>query len=78
MIASGEQQRDSAIHIHVSILSQREKHINVLSLVPITQEKETLFYQQTHTRTHTCTRTHLPAVYLAEPSGVLRDQDKKT
>ena len=82
VIVSGEQQRDSAIHIYVSILSQREKHRNILSLVPITQEKETLFHQHTHTHTHThthiCTHTHLPVLCLAEASGVLKDQDKKT
>ena len=68
---------DSAIHIFVSILSQREKHINILGLVPITQEKKTLF-PPTHTHTHTHTRTHLPVLCLAEPSVVLRNQDKKT
>ena len=68
---------DSAIHIYVSILSQREKHINILSLFPITQEEKTLFPPtHTHTHAHTHAHTYLFSVWL-NPPGFLGTKTRK-
>ena len=68
VIVSGEQQRDSAIHIHVSILPQTPSHPGchiTLSKVPCAYSRSLLAthfkYSSVYMSTPNCLTTHFPS-----------------